>query len=314
MQRSRLVSPVLALAVVLANTALAHAGQPTAQAVGLKIEDFSYLDTSGEPTDQTATHRMRLQQFMKALRDDVGADDRYHLVAAGAPPPTTDEPARSGRGILITGAIQKMSTLVQWASVRAIDIDANRVVLDKRYSFRGDSDEAWRRAEAFVSEDIRATLAPSRPIVAAAAPTQINVAVFDFELEDSSAAISQIPSDATELANTTDAIRQLLTRSGRYRVVAASGHADAAKTPPLHDCAGCDAGIALSLGADQSLVGVIRRISRTEYAIRFQLRDARTSGIIAAGDSGLRMGANYSWSRGAVRLIRDRLLELQPPQ
>src|SRR5262249_43823772 len=246
--------------------------------------------------------------------DDVGADDRYHLVAAGAPPPATDEAARGGRRIVITGVIQKMSTLVQWASVRATDIDANRVVLDKRYTFRGDNDEAWRRAEAFVSEDIRGALASSRPILAAATPTQINVAVFDFELEDNSAATSQIPSDTTELTNTTDAVRQLLTQSGRYRVVAASGHADAAKTPPLRDCAGCDAGIALALGADQSLVGVIRRISRPEYAIRFQLRDARTSGIIAAGDSGLRMGANYSWSRGAVRLVRDRLLEPQPPQ
>jgi hypothetical protein len=80
----------------------------------------------------------------------------------------------------------------------------------------------------------------------------------------------------------------------------------------LHDCGGCDAGIALKLGADQSFVGVVRRISRTEYTIRFQLRDARTGTVIATGDTGLRMGANYSWSRGAVRLVRDRLLEAQP--
>jgi len=59
------------------------------------------------------------------------------------------------------------------------------------------------------------------------------------------------------------------------------------------------------------LVGVIRRVSRTEYTVRFQVREALTGAVVASADSGLRMGANYSWSRGAVRLISDRLLETQ---
>jgi hypothetical protein len=158
-----------------------------------------------------------------------------------------------------------------------------------------------------------AALVASWPMMAVAAQAPVNIAVFDFELEDTSAATSEIASDASELANATAAIRQLLAQSGRYRVVA-TANADAAKTHSLHDCAGCDAAIALRLGADQSLVGVIRRISRTEYTFRFQLRDARSGDLIAAGDSGLRMGANYSWSKGASRLISDRLLEPQSAQ
>src|SRR5690348_3637418 len=151
------------------------------------------------------------------------------------------------------------------------------------------------------------------PMVAVvAAPAPVNIAVFDFELEDTSAATSEIASDASELANASAAIRQLLAQSGRYRVVA-TANAEAAKTHNLHDCGGCDAAIALKLGADQSLVGVIRRISRTEYTFRFQLRDARSGNLIAAADSGLRMGANYSWSKGAARLISDRLLEPPSP-
>ena len=63
------------------------------------------------------------------------------------------------------------------------------------------------------------------------------------------------------------------------------------------------------LGAEQSFVGVVRRISRTEYTVRFEIRDARTGAVVSAGDSGLRMGADYSWNRGATRLIKDRLLE-----
>lgn len=30
---------------------------------------------------------------------------------------------------------------------------------------------------------------------------------------------------------------------------------------------------------------------------------------MSRGDSGLRMGADYSWKRGAVRLVSDRLLD-----
>jgi hypothetical protein len=62
------------------------------------------------------------------------------------------------------------------------------------------------------------------------------------------------------------------------------------------------------------LVGVVSRISRTEYIIKFQLRDTQTGAVVASGDSGLRMGADYSWSRGAARLIAARLLENAPRQ
>jgi hypothetical protein len=143
-------------------------------------------------------------------------------------------------------------------------------------------------------------------------PAPIGIAVFDFELEDFSAgsASGQSPSDATQLASVTSEIRNLLAQSGRYELVDVAGvDADAAKAHALHDCNGCNAAIALKLGADQSFVGVVKRISRMEYTVRFLLRDARTGEVIAEADSGLRMGADYSWSRGAVRLVKDRLLE-----
>jgi len=77
----------------------------------------------------------------------------------------------------------------------------------------------------------------------------------------------------------------------------------------LRDCGGCEAAIAKELGADQSLIGVVRRVSRTEYTLGFQVRDARTGAVLTRGDSGLRMGADYSWKRGAVRLVSDRLID-----
>jgi hypothetical protein len=97
-------------------------------------------------------------------------------------------------------------------------------------------------------------------------------------------------------------------------IEAGGADTDAVKAHSLRECGGCDAAIALKAGAEQSLVGVVRRISRTEYTIRFRVRDARTGTIVSEADSGLRMGANYSWSRGAVRLISDRLLESRSAQ
>jgi Protein of unknown function (DUF2380) len=152
----------------------------------------------------------------------------------------------------------------------------------------------------------------------AAAPAPIKLAIFDFELEDTSAGASVTggsPSDETKLTDLTNEVRQLLVKSGRYQVISTGGvDAAAALAHPLHDCGGCDAPVALRLGAEQSFVGVVRRVSRTEYTVRFQIRDARSGAVVSAGDSGLRMGADYAWGRGAVRLIKDRLLEASSPQ
>jgi hypothetical protein len=109
-------------------------------------------------------------------------------------------------------------------------------------------------------------------------------------------------------------VRQIFAKSGRYSVIdTATADAPAVKTRTLRDCNGCDAPLALGLGADQSLVGVVKRISRTEYTVCFQIRDAKTGAVLTDEDSGLRMGADYSWSRGARRLVLDRLLEKKQP-
>jgi Protein of unknown function (DUF2380) len=315
-----LAATALPLAFLLASSSIAaRAGTPDGPAKAVTVDDFIYLDTSGEPTDQTAAHQRRLQAFMTALRGNLKADQRLRLVGSScAPTCPTDGPAfaerlhaasQSGVGILIVGKVHKMSTLVQWARLAAIDTASSRVVFEKLFTFRGDSDEAWQRAEAFVSEELRTSLAgaPASPIPVATL-TQVKLAVFPFELDDTSAAAEtagETASDTTGLTEATDAIRQLLGQTGRYQIVDVS----TAKSHPRHDCGGCDAQIALGLGADQSLLGVIRRISRTEYIVGFQVRDARSGTVVANADSGLRMGASYSWSRGAVRLVRDRLLE-----
>jgi hypothetical protein len=259
-------------------------------AVGVAMDDFSYTDTSAEPANQTAAHERRLAAFMAALRQDIAGDRRYRLVPS----------AQDGAAFKVIGGIQKTSTLVQWAKVAVIDVGARKVVMDKLYTFRGDNDESWERAEIFVSREIMAALG---------APASIALAVFEFELEDTTAASAgaSATSDASYLAEVTGSVREALGRSGRYRIVGVGE----VKERALRDCGGCEAAMAQGLGADQSLIGVVRRVSRTEYTLGFQVRDARTGAVLARGDSGLRLGADYSWKRGAVRLVSDRLIENQ---
>jgi hypothetical protein len=237
----------------------------------------------------------------------VATDQRLRLVGTPCTPSCATDPLRAaseaGAKILITGGVQKTSTLVQWARAAAIDVASNRVVFDKLFTFRGDTDEAWERAEAFVSRDTREALA-------APPPSPIRLAIFPFTLEDASAGagvIGETESDIKGLTDATDAVRQLLNQSERYRLVEVGSAAATAHA--AQDCGDCDARLARELGADQALVGVVRRIGRTEYTVRFQVREAGTGAVIAADDSGLRTGANYSWGRGAARLVQDRLLQ-----
>lgn len=268
----------------------AHSPAGAEAAIGVAMDDFSYTDTSAEPANQTAAHERRLSAFMATLRRDIGADGRYRPVAS----------AEDGAAFKVIGGIQKTSTLVQWAKVAVIDVGARKLVMDKLYTFRGDNDEAWQRAEMFVSREVMAALATPAPVA---------LAVFEFELEDTTAASvgASATSDASYLAEVTTSVREALGQSGRYRIVEVSG--EATKARALRDCDGCETAIAQKLGADQSLIGVVRRVSRTEYTLGFQVRDARTGAVLARGDSGLRLGADYSWKRGAVRLVSERLVE-----
>jgi hypothetical protein len=146
----------------------------------------------------------------------------------------------------------------------------------------------------------------------AAPPAPIKLAIFDFELEDgSAAAFATEAADLSRAAEVTAEVRELFAHSGGYLLVDVSAaDAPAIRAHTLRECESCDAAIALRLGAEQSFVGVVKRITRTEYVVRYQIRDARTGAVVSAARSGLRMGADYAWARGATRLIKDRLLEV----
>ena len=141
----------------------------------------------------------------------------------------------------------------------------------------------------------------------------IKLAVFPFELEDFSAAAAYTPPDDVDreqLRLSTEEARRLIAASGRYQLVdVGAANGEAAKAGKLHDCEGCEAKIAAGLDADQSMIGIVTRISRTDYAVTYKIRDARSGALVDVGQTDLRAGATSAWSRGARWLIQRRLLE-----
>ena len=147
----------------------------------------------------------------------------------------------------------------------------------------------------------------------AIAPAPIKLALFPFELEDFSAAAAYHPPDdidREQLRLSTEEARRLIAESGRYTLVEVGAASDeAAKAGKLHDCDGCEVKIAAGVHADQSMIGIVTRISRTDYAVTYKIRDAQSGALVDVEQTDLRAGANSAWSRGARWLIQRRLLE-----
>ncbi len=142
-------------------------------------------------------------------------------------------------------------------------------------------------------------------------PAGIKIAVFDFELEDMSAAavlLGQNTSSSAALDKVTQTARKELAKSGRY-VVIDSSHESAgiAKDTALKDCDGCEAPLASQLGADQSLLGVVRRVSQTDYYVLVQIRDAHTGTVIAQEAANF-AGGEEGWASGVRMLIDHQVL------
>jgi hypothetical protein len=147
----------------------------------------------------------------------------------------------------------------------------------------------------------------------AAESNQVKIAVFDFELDDRSAAGGMIGADAIDAENlkkATEQARQSLAASGRYTLVETGAVAgQPISAGGIQACNGCEAAFARKLGADQSLYGVFARVSRTEYTLQIIVRDARTGAILSNAFSGLRMGANYAWPRAVTSMLDNNILQ-----
>ncbi len=155
-----------------------------------------------------------------------------------------------------------------------------------------------------------AALAPAAVVGAGASPP-IKIALFTFELEDLSppAVLLQKPTDsAASMEKVTGAAREELERSGRYTVVDASKlEAKPGGAETLRDCNGCEAPLAEQLGAQQSMIGLVRKVTETDYYMVIRIRDANT-GKILDQEEAMFAGDQTGWPTGARMLIRHQVL------
>ena len=132
-----------------------------------------------------------------------------------------------------------------------------------------------------------------------------------FRAEDFSAATSS--GNNVYLVQATDEAKLQLLKSRRYNVIdATSADLGAAKEQGLRNCSGCEAAIARKLGADQALIGVVSKMDNPVWPpTKLQASDVATGEIVSKFTSDLRMGADYSWSRGVRSVLQDQVLTAQ---
>jgi hypothetical protein len=142
---------------------------PAAAPIVVAVADFDYFDTSGEIADQSAEHRARVASFANLLRDNLAAQGDYRVV----PIECRDHPCtatsmsqevfiaavrKAGARLVVYGGIRKMSTLIQWGEIQLLDLEAEKLLLQRTVTFRGDTDAAYRHAANFVGEQLKDTM------------------------------------------------------------------------------------------------------------------------------------------------------------
>jgi Protein of unknown function (DUF2380) len=162
-------SAVLTFLCVLAALSFQSGVSPAAAPIAVAVADFDYFDTSGEVVDQSAEHRARVASFATLLRDNLAAQGDYRVVTIECPdrPCTANTMSqdlfvaaarKAGARLVVYGGIRKMSTLVQWGEIQLLDLEAERLLMRRTVTFRGDNDAAYRHAADFVGNTLKETM------------------------------------------------------------------------------------------------------------------------------------------------------------
>jgi len=150
------------------------------------------------------------------------------------------------------------------------------------------------------------------PAVSVQMPTLLKLAVFDFELDDVSAAGALSPgessADSARMQVVSGEARRLLAESGRYSLIDTHGvDSEPVKERSLRNCDGCEAAIALKLGAERSFVGVVTRVAQTEYYVSMRIMDTR-SGKVVNQQTAFFTGADDAWASGVRMVLKHGVL------
>lgn len=132
----------------------------SAMAETVAILPVKLLDTSGEPRDQQAEHDRRLGIVADAIAAELDGAVRIDAKAVATCQPETTEcllalarDRGADRALFVVA--QKTSTLILQLFANLADTADGRLILNRVLNFRGDNDEAWRRAGRFLGRQMR---------------------------------------------------------------------------------------------------------------------------------------------------------------
>ncbi len=162
----RFVKEAVRLAAVLIPILAMPAPRAEPSPPTLAILPLKLLDTSGEPIDQGPEHARRLTIMAEDLAADLGSGGGYRTLRLTPETLRTRCPderpdcllataREAGADLVFVGVVHKSSTLILQLFARVAETRTGRAVLTRDLNFRGDTDEAWRRAEAFLAGQIR---------------------------------------------------------------------------------------------------------------------------------------------------------------
>ncbi len=142
-------------------------------------------------------------------------------------------------------------------------------------------------------------------------PSAIKLAVFDFALEDATPAaafLGQTTSSEAAMQKVSSEARRMLTESGRYLVIELDdADAQSVRDKALRSCEECEVGIALRNGADQALLGVVKRITQTDYYVVIQITDVHTGKVLDEQAANFAGGPD-GWASGVRMLLKHQVL------
>ena len=145
------------------------------------------------------------------------------------------------------------------------------------------------------------------PLATATASTPPRIAVFDFEMVDTSGeAFTQDQQRRLRLA--TQEMRKLLAeRDGVLAINVEPERQAITEAGYLRNCTGCIEPIARRLGADLALLGTVHKVSSLILYIAVTIFDAESGAAIKNATVSIRGDTDTAWLRGVRYIVRNKL-------
>lgn len=148
------------------------------------------------------------------------------------------------------------------------------------------------------------------PVPDAAAREARRVAIFDFELIDTSLEgeiAGPKAEEAARLAMLGERLREAFASADDYETVDIGPVREEAQSRNLQGCGGCDAALAREIGADWAVTGTVQKVSNLILNINIYVRDAQSGDLLQAMSADIRGNTDKSWQKGLDWLVRNRL-------